>query len=471
MSKTPARGLLIDCSRVIERHGYYLRLVEWMAAWGYDTLVLHFTDDHGLSVRLPGFADIAHPRALTTAQVRKLIAHANAHGIEVIPELATFGHTRYLTDQPKYAHLYAGRKTRRRTYNAVDPLNPETIDVMRRLIRATANLFPSKRLHIGCDEVNLDAFCRARGGLDWRTVWTEHVNRMIGLALDADRTPLFWADHLVQEPAIAAGIDKRAIPVWWDYAPTGSDTPYRALEKAGFKKIWLAPSTSNGRIRFLPTWHGLDNNDRMAGFARKHGADGFLNTVWEPYYGLQAAHDYGIAYGGAAANAEGRVDRAAFNRRFVREALGTDTPAELAAYLARWPDLHIDHEVTYWLVGHRDKLSQAGWDSLRAVNKLGREILPLATDYVPAGNPETWHAMRVAARAAWTVSEYAMLSRWGGSPERKRAYNATLREVRRDVAAEWDRTRFPDDPRKKGSPFSSDPYNYAIVLLRRLRRA
>ena len=192
--------------------------------------------------------------------------------------------------------------------------------------------------------------------------------------------------------------------------------------------------------------------------------------MWEPYYGLQGAHDYGIAYGAVTAQAGGRVDRAAFNRRFVREAFGTDTPAELAAYLLRWPDLHLDHEITYWLVGHRDKLSRAGWDVLRRVNALGREILPLAADFVPVKNPETWHAMRVAAHAAWTVSEYAVLSRWGGNDARKRAYNRTLREVRRDVAEEWDRTRYPDDPRKKGSPFSSDPYNYALVLLRRLRR-
>ncbi|MEO0514349.1 MAG: family 20 glycosylhydrolase [Planctomycetota bacterium] len=463
------RGLLIDCSRVVERHAYYFRLIELMAAWNYNTLVFHFNDDHGLSVKLPGFQKIAQPYAMTCGQVRKLITHAADHGIEVIPELETFGHTRYLTDQPQYRHLFAGQWSRKRTYNAIDPRHPETFALMRRLMRETSKLFPSDYLHIGCDEVDLKHYAQQHGGLDTKAVWAEYVNRMITMAIEHGKTPMLWADHLMHDPEIARQIDKRAIPVWWNYQPDGDDSQYRHLLEAGFEKLWMAPSTSNGRIRFLPTTYGLDNVDRLARFAHQHRAHGFLNTVWEPHYGLQGAHDYGIAYAAESCRAQGKLDRDKFNRRFVKQHFGTSMDNELRDYLADWPSLHITDEVTYWLVGHRTKLSKAGWDSLRQVNQTGRAILSLAADYSPSKNVEAWRAMRIAARAAWAVSEFAVLKRWGGSPARKQAHNQMLKRVRREVADEWDRTRHPDDPRKHRSAFTTDPYNYAIVLLQHLK--
>jgi hypothetical protein len=36
-------GLLIDCARTIEKHGYYSLLVDFMADWGMNTLLFHFT--------------------------------------------------------------------------------------------------------------------------------------------------------------------------------------------------------------------------------------------------------------------------------------------------------------------------------------------------------------------------------------------------------------------------------------------
>jgi hypothetical protein len=64
------RGMMIDASRLVEQHRYYFELVEVLASWGLDTLLFHFSDDHGLSVSLPGFEELAAPHALSALQMR-----------------------------------------------------------------------------------------------------------------------------------------------------------------------------------------------------------------------------------------------------------------------------------------------------------------------------------------------------------------------------------------------------------------
>ncbi len=79
-----------------------------MAEWGMATLVFHFTDDHGCAVRLPAFERLALPNTFSAEKAKELVEFAARRGIEVIPELEAFGHTRCLTGRPEHAHLYAG---------------------------------------------------------------------------------------------------------------------------------------------------------------------------------------------------------------------------------------------------------------------------------------------------------------------------------------------------------------------------
>ena len=75
-------GLMIDCSRLMEPHGYYFNLVNFMADWGMNTLALHFSDNHGCGVALPGFERIAMPNAFTMKEIAEFVAHAASKGID-----------------------------------------------------------------------------------------------------------------------------------------------------------------------------------------------------------------------------------------------------------------------------------------------------------------------------------------------------------------------------------------------------
>jgi N-acetyl-beta-hexosaminidase len=54
-------GLLIDWARLLEPLTYYYRLITFMSDWMMNPLVLHFSDDLGLAVKLPGFEYLATP--------------------------------------------------------------------------------------------------------------------------------------------------------------------------------------------------------------------------------------------------------------------------------------------------------------------------------------------------------------------------------------------------------------------------
>jgi hypothetical protein len=487
----PINGIMIDCARVLERPAYYFRLVEFLADWGMNTLVLHFTDDHGCAVALPGFEELAMPHAFSAADIRRLVAHAAARGVEVIPELETFGHIRYLTALPRYRHLGLHCGTRKLTFNALNPLNAESVALMDRLIGAVAQLFPSPHLHLGCDEVNLagcmttmsvGATLLKKGvpnivrqnyhapGLDEAAVWSGYVNTMIGLARRHGKIPLIWADHPVKNAAIARQVGKDVVAVHWHYESEAAAEPVLRLQAAGYGRILLAPSLACYRHRFLPVAGALANTRAMVRVAVATGAAGVINTIWCPFRYFQGAMGYGIAFSGALVAARGELDLAAFHARFARQTLGLDLTPELAAFLDAYPRFGLDYEIVNKLYRNEFSMTPAEEQALRTVNDLGRAVLPAAAGIAPVANPDLWADMLLAAQTSWLCSEcWALNTATASGPRRRAAFYRLRRELRSGAAASWDRGRFPDDPQKTRPKFPGQAPEFAILILNRLK--
>jgi hypothetical protein len=462
-------GLLLDCARVVERHEYYFKLVDFMADWGMNWLMLHLCDDHGLAVALPGFESLASPFALSANEIRRLVAHARSRGIELVPELETFGHTRYLTDADEYADIRTMRKRKVLGQNAVDPRHPKTFKVMEKLIRATGKLFPSRYLHIGCDEVDLREYHRRHPGLDPASTWTEYVNRMIGMAREAGKEPLIWADHLIHDSAISARVRKDVTVVWWDYFPRPPRKDLRNLRTAGFKEILVTPSTACCWYRFLPTEAALNNVDSMARYVAEEKSLGILNSVWCPFRYLQGAMYYGIAYAAEQTRCGGTMSRTEFNRQFAERMFGLPFTAKVKSFFALWPRLHINDKMTYRIMDRDHDLPAGMRKEYARVNAAWWRVRTLGESIQPRRNQDVWEEMRVAGDAAGLCSEWMSL-RQSGSLDyaRMRAYNKLLRETRCHSSRIWDRTRYPEDPLKTQPRFPNEGQNYALLLLRRL---
>jgi hypothetical protein len=459
-------GVMIDCSRFMEPHIYYFRLVDFMAAWGMNTLLLHFSDDEGCGIELPGFESLAMPGAFSVTELRKLIGYADKKGIEIIPELECFGHTRYITDRPEYADLATGGPEHPHGFNALQPDNPRTLELMAGLIRETAKLFPSKRMHLGCDEVNMGDYC-SRRDLDEAEAWADYVNALVDLARHNRKEPMIWADHPTQNPAIAERLRKDVVLVDWRYEEGIRDNVVGRLRFAGFKDIINAPSLACYRHRFLPTTHALENTRRMALASQRHETLGVINTIWCPWRYLRNAMYYGIAHSARTVQGGGKINRRFFHQEFAKKVFGTELTRELDVFLNCWTEIAIRHDLLPRILGEKDAAdwTPEQWPIVDRAHEQGLVALDAARHYTPARNRPIWEGMVLAARAAWLCAESAMIRRDPeADPDRVKTHNALLKKTRRDMTAEWDLTRDPKSPHKK--PKNN---NHALYIIAKLK--
>lgn len=460
----PIRGIMIDASRLVEQPSFYHRLVEYMGRWGLNTLLFHFSDDHGCAVELPGYEYLAMRHALSANDVADLLDHARRCGIEVIPELETFGHTRFITDHPRHRHLSSRQETDELVFGAVDPEHPETHELLKGLIESTATLFGGSLLHVGCDEVDLDDYCRARS-LDPGAVWVRYVNRMFAYCRNIGRRPMFWADHPGNDPRLGVELDKDAVAVSWDYRPRVTDTKIRHLRKLGFRDILSAPATSCHAVRFLPTTGTLENVRRNARFVEKYDLGGMISTIWFPQRYPQGSVYYGVAYAAEAMDRGGSVRRKAFRERFASETFGVEADRDWNRFLGDWPKLDVPISF-FWSWLHKgENLTETDAAQLQQVNNLGPSLLELGESLQPRENENIWKDMLLAGWCAWICSEAWVLSTRRTGHARREAYTHRLEQLRRDIHKSWKLGRFADDPRRKKPAFRGREVDYVPIIL------
>lgn len=459
------RGLMIDCSRLIEQHGYYRELLGQIAEWGYDTLVLHFCDDHGLTAVLPGYEDLAAPHALPTSELRALVALGRQRGVRVIPEIECFGHARWLVGHPRWDACFAGdRSEQDLKFNAVDPTSELAAELMHGLIGAVHQVFDDEIVHIGCDEVDLTAFCAGRGLGDPVELWAAWVNRLIGMVHGHGRRAMLWADHLEHEERIARLIDKRAIVVSWHYGPDDDETGngMRRLQAAGFRDIVAAPAIQCWSTRIHAMERNLLNVALMENHARACGAMGTLDTIWCPFRHLQGALWHGIATAahihrsGALPHDDGSI---------IADLLfgGGNTAAKR---LCR--DLHRleCHNNQFW---HLQKGTRPGSgvlsDALDVV-QLGAELLPAVAGAEVPRHQDRLAAMLLGARTAVHLSQRLLRPELAHDAGFRRDHDRLTAEI----GAEWERTRFADDPARSRPRWGGNwGAHYLLPLMLRLQ--
>ncbi len=460
------KGVMIDCSRCIEQHRYYFELIEFMSDWGLNTLVLHFADDEGLAVQLRGFEDIAKPHSFTIDEIHKLIEYADKRGIDVIPEVEMFGHTRYLTDLPQYSHLAGKDADNTKPFNAINPLHPETLELMRRLILSVVEVFPSQYLHIGCDEVNLDSVCGKRG-LDPSVVWVEYVNKLISMVKESGKVPMLWADHIEKDDKIREKLDKEVVLIYWNYAPNVSDDGIVKLKESGFKGIVTGSSIACYLARFLPGYITLENVKRLTQYTIEHNLLGSIVTIWCPYRYFQKTMYYGMGYFAELVQNEGKLDMERFHRRFVGDMFSAEFNSSVGRFLANWPMLHLPVEFFWKYIPERNKLSEEVVKEIYRVNALGREILPLGRRFVPNKNVDVWEEMILAGEAFWLCSEGYIVNEEDVSDERRKSFEEEIKKVYKLACEVWDKDRFSDDPIKYAPYEEGEENAYALLILKR----
>lgn len=113
------------------------------------------------------FPRLAKDGAFTADEMKQFVGEASTLGIDVIPEIESLGHTRYITRLRTYRTLGAAPK---KAFNSLDPRCKAVRVLLTELFEDTAAIFRSDILHVGLDERHelhepADAFTTLAGRL------------------------------------------------------------------------------------------------------------------------------------------------------------------------------------------------------------------------------------------------------------------------------------------------------------------
>jgi hypothetical protein len=301
---------------------YMKRWIDILSGFKVGKLMLYMEDD---------FAYRSHPylgriHTFTHEKARALVAHAGERFLEIVPQLASFGHGWGLLKHEELKELrHAG------SAEQFSPCCEKTYEVFRALYHELVEAFPqSKLFHVGFDEVggyepghlwnfSRDVRCRqALCMLGDEGLFGLHTDRLKTIVESLGREMMIWHDEIWDKQDLRHKIDKDLHLVIWIYERSEDFHEIRKYKEWEFKKIWAAPAVHgfNDVYQQIPTSFG-----NIAGFVRaavEEKLQGVITTTWGMCRGGNAENYlYGLSYAANAMWNSEATDIADFNRRFA----------------------------------------------------------------------------------------------------------------------------------------------------------
>ena len=175
------RGTHLDVSRTFFPEETVYNLLDWMAYHKLNKFHWHITDDNGWRLEIKKYPDLTRKGAwrgpdevlppsygsgnqryggyYTQEQIKKIIKYAADRNIEIIPELDMPGHSKAVIStypQTGCTNDETFLSVNGEVQNVWCVGNENNYKMLDNIIKEVAALFPSKTIHIGGDEVNMD---------------------------------------------------------------------------------------------------------------------------------------------------------------------------------------------------------------------------------------------------------------------------------------------------------------------------
>jgi hypothetical protein len=321
------RGLMVDAGRVPESLEYYRRVIQFCADWELNSLHFRLADDQGCALRFASTPDLVnHGNAFKPEQLRGLAEYAQSLGIDLIPELESFGHTGYITRSPAYAHLLDDNGEDSEKFTGMIPVHPDTLELFDKLYSEVAAIFPSPYLHGGCDEVNWGGSSLSKKALQAKTrpqIWAEYLNSLNRTSQKCGKQFIVWGDFVLhKEPEILGKLDKNIVIMDWNYWENSSATVQAAFMqvRANGSRAIGAPGLINYKWGPRAGTEQLRNIDAFADAylgSKDENSLGVILTNWVPSRYIQNSIWDGFAYAAVAFNQGTAIAQTTAFRRFV----------------------------------------------------------------------------------------------------------------------------------------------------------
>ncbi|XP_031488348.1 beta-hexosaminidase 2 [Nymphaea colorata] len=321
----PHRGLLLDTSRNFYRVRDILRTIRAMSHNKLNVFHWHITDSQSFPLLLPSDPDLARKGSYgpemqySPADVRRIVEFGRRHGVRVLPEIDGPAHARSWGEAHPEIVTCAdafwwrpGSKWEDRFASEpgsgqLNPLNPNTYNVVRNVVKDVTSLFPESLYHAGGDEVvphcwESDPTIReflSKGG---------NVSQLLQAFVDATypyilsrnkSAVVYWEDILLSATVTVAGLPKETtILQTWNNGPNNT----KRITSAGYRAI-----VSSTDFYYLDCGHGTflgndsrydrqteDQEDPLEPFNYRGGQAG---SWCGPFKTWQRIYDYDITYG------------------------------------------------------------------------------------------------------------------------------------------------------------------------------
>ncbi len=242
-------------------------------------------------------AVLCNQYAFSRDEVIDFVKYCDGLGLDVIPLQNCFGHSEYILRHPRYHSIRESRKDP----SQVCPLKvEEAAEIFRSIFAEVAELHPSKYFHIGADETYLLGQCkdcqRFAGEFGKSKLFVDYVKKMCEIVIGMGKTPVIWADIILDHPEAIHELPRQVIFVDWNYGwPIRHAELIESLVKEG-AEFWGATALRSGPDNIYCTdWKKhFYNLDTFVGFARKTGYTSMVQTSWSTSGTYGYHYDYGF---------------------------------------------------------------------------------------------------------------------------------------------------------------------------------
>jgi len=257
--------------------------------------------------------------AMSSEEVRELVAYARQYHVNVLPQQEAFGHLHHVLLYDLYSQLAEIPHG-----TVLSPAQAGSLQLIQRWSSEVADAFPSPFLHIGADETDDLGMGQtkeavARNGLG--RVYIDFVKEIHEALLPLHKRLLFWGDVAMNSPELVKELPKDLIAVPWQYSmpentAEGFGRWIKPFVDAGLE-TWVAPSAARGNRIDADDENNLRTIQAFVADGQKLGATGMFNTVWDDGgEGLFEQDWYSVLFGAAACWQSGRSDISRFQRSY-----------------------------------------------------------------------------------------------------------------------------------------------------------
>ena len=264
---------------------------------------------------------------LNAEEIMEFDAYCAALNIELVPSLSSFGHLYGVLRSKQYGHLSELEDERigyflvdRMHHHTVDVTNEESFVMVRNRILDYMKLFRSDKFNICADETFDLGKGKSKALADEKGVteiYLEFLDKLCGVLIDAGKTPMFWGDIILKDPAIIRRLPKEAICLNWEYWPEVKEDNTRIFVESGAKRLYVCPAVQSWLALVNKQHDAYLNISGMCRLGHKYRVEGVLNTCWGDL-GHIAHPEFatiGLIYGAAFSWSEEILEEDEINRQ------------------------------------------------------------------------------------------------------------------------------------------------------------